>query len=74
MDASVARRRRNLVSVESTDMFDNSALAVDCSDEEFRTIEASQYQVLLAQSNSKRTTESSATNTRTAGIREHGTP
>ena len=35
-----------LVSVESTDRFDNSTLAVDCSDEEFRTIEASLYQVL----------------------------
>ena len=29
-----------LVSVESTDQFDNSTLAVDCPDEEFRTIEA----------------------------------
>ena len=35
-----------LVSVESTDRFDNSTLAVDCSDEECRTIEASLYQVL----------------------------
>ena len=26
-----------LVSVESTDKFDNSTLAVDCSDEKFRT-------------------------------------
>ena len=35
-----------LVSVESTDRLDNSTLAVDCSDEEFRSIEASLYQVL----------------------------
>ena len=28
-------------SLESTDKFDNSALAVDCSDEEFGTLEAS---------------------------------
>ena len=35
-----------LVSVESTDRFDNNTLAMDCSDEEFRTIEASVYQVL----------------------------
>ena len=35
-----------LVSVESTDKFDNSTLAVDCSDEDFRSMEASLYQVL----------------------------
>ena len=35
-----------LVSVESTDKFDNSTVAVDCSDEEYRSIEASHYQVL----------------------------
>ena len=35
-----------LVSVESTDKFDNSALAEDCSVEEFRTSEASLDQVL----------------------------
>ena len=35
-----------LVSVESTDKFDSSAIAFDCSDEEFRSIEASLYQVL----------------------------
>ena len=41
MDASVVKpRRKMLVSVES------STLAFDCSDEEFRTIEASLYQVL----------------------------
>ena len=34
-----------LASVESTDKFDNSALSVDCSDEESGTIEASLYQV-----------------------------
>ena len=28
-----------LVSVESTDKFDNSTLTVDCSDEEFGTVE-----------------------------------
>ena len=35
-----------LVSVENTDKFDNSTLVVDCSDEEFRSIEASLYSVL----------------------------
>ena len=35
-----------LFSVESTDKFDNSTLAVDYSEEEFSTIEASLYQVL----------------------------
>ena len=35
-----------LVSVESTDNLDNSTLAVDCPDQEFRSIEASLYQVL----------------------------
>ena len=35
-----------LVSVESADKFDHSTLAVECSVEEFRTIEASLYQVL----------------------------
>ena len=34
-----------LFSVESTDKYDNSTLAVDCSKEEFSTIEASLYQV-----------------------------
>ena len=34
------------VRVESTDKFDNSTIAFDCSDEEFRSIEASLYQVL----------------------------
>ena len=35
-----------LVSADSTDSFDNNIHAVDCLDEEFRTIEASFYQVL----------------------------
>ena len=35
-----------LVSAEKTDKFDSSALAADCSDEEFKSIEASLYQVL----------------------------
>ena len=35
-----------LVSVESTDKFDDGALAMDSSDEEFRVIEASLYQFL----------------------------
>ena len=34
------------VSIESTDKFDDNPLAVDCSDEEFRAIEASVYKVL----------------------------
>ena len=35
-----------LVSVKSTDKFDSSTIAFDCSDEEFRSIEASLYQIL----------------------------
>ena len=35
-----------LTSVESVDMFDSSATAVDCPDAEFRLIEASLYHVL----------------------------
>ena len=35
-----------LVSVESTDKFDSSTIAFVCSAEEFRSIEASLYQVL----------------------------
>ena len=34
------------VRVESVDKFDNSVIAFDCPDEEFRSIEASLYQVL----------------------------
>ena len=35
-----------LVSVESTDKFDNSTVEVNCSDEEYRSIEASLHKVL----------------------------
>ena len=35
-----------LVSVESSDKFDSSTIAFDCSDEEFRSSEALMYQVL----------------------------
>ena len=35
-----------LASVESIDKFDNNAIAFDCSDEEFRSVEASLYPVL----------------------------
>ena len=35
-----------LARVESVDRFDNNVIAFDCSDEEFRSIEASLYQVL----------------------------
>ena len=35
-----------LISVDKTDKFDTSTLAVDCPDEEFRSIEASFHQVL----------------------------
>ena len=31
--------------VDSVDRFDNNVIAFDCSDEEFRSIEASLYQV-----------------------------
>ena len=37
---------RVLVSVESTDRIDSNTLGMDCSEEEFRTVEASLYQVL----------------------------
>ena len=36
-----------LASVESVDKFDNNVIAFDCPGEEFRSIEASLYQVLL---------------------------
>ena len=42
----VKSRRKMLVSVESTDKFESSTIVFDCSDEEFRSIEASLYQVL----------------------------
>ena len=35
-----------LTGVEKLDKFDNNTIAVDCSDEEFRLIEASLYQAL----------------------------
>ena len=35
-----------LAMVESIDRFDNNAIAFDCSDEEFRSIESALYQVL----------------------------
>ena len=61
-----------LVRVTGTDKFDNNTLAVECADEEFRTIEASNYQVLHRKNNSKRTAENSTTNTRKEGIRSVG--
>ena len=51
-----------LVRVESIHKFDNNVIAFDCPDEEFRSIEASLYQVL------HRTTENSAANERTERI------
>ena len=42
----VGRRRNVLFSIESTDKFDSNTIALDCSDEEFRSIEASLCQVL----------------------------
>ena len=50
-----------MVSVESTDKFDNSTHAVDFLDEEFRSIKASLYQV-LQRTTAKRAAENSATN------------
>ena len=38
--------KKMLVIVEGTDKLDNNAMAFDCSDDEFRSIEASLYQVL----------------------------
>ena len=35
-----------LISDESTNKFDSSTIAFDCSDEEFRSMKASLYQVL----------------------------
>ena len=35
-----------LARVESVDRFDNYVIALDCSDEDFRSVEASLYQVL----------------------------
>ena len=45
MPAWSEERETMLVSAERTVVFDNNTLAVDCSDEEFRTIETSLYQV-----------------------------
>ena len=38
-----------LFSVESTDQFDNSTRSVDCTQQQFRTIQASLYQELAAE-------------------------
>ena len=57
-----------LVSVEGNDKFDKSTRAVDGSDEEFRTIEASLDQV-LHRTTANAPPRNSATNTRTEGIR-----
>ena len=57
-----------LASVESIGKFDNSALAFDCSDEAFRSIEASLNQV-LHRTDSKRATEDGAANERIERIR-----
>ena len=46
MQARSNQGERMLVSVESSDKFDNDTIAFDCSNEEFRSIEASLYQVL----------------------------
>ena len=60
MDAAWSNQGETmLVSVESTDKFDTSTLAGDCSDEI--------SQVFLAQTDSKRTAENSTT--RTEGFR-----
>ena len=46
MQAWSDQGEKMLAVVEGTDKFDNNAIAYDCSDEEFRSIEASLYQVL----------------------------
>ena len=56
-----------LVSVDSTNKFDNNTLALDCSDEEFRSIEASLYQV-LHRTTAKPTAGNSETDRRTEGV------
>ena len=53
-----------LVSVDSTNKFDNSTLALDCADEEF---EASLYQV-LHRTTAKPTAENSETDRGTEGV------
>ena len=57
-----------LVKVESVDKFDNSVIAFDCPDEEFRSIEASLYQVLRG-TTSNEPLRISAANERTERIR-----
>ena len=46
MQARSDQGEQVLARVESIDKFDNNMIAFDCSDEEFRSIEASLYQVL----------------------------
>ena len=46
MQVSSDEGKTIVVSVESTDKFDNSTLAMDCSGEDFRSIGTSLYQVL----------------------------
>ena len=46
MQAWSNQGEKMLVSVERIDKFDNNATAFDCSNAEFRSIEASQNQVL----------------------------
>ena len=57
-----------LVSVESTDKFDSNTLAVDVSEEEFRTLEAS-HVPSTAQKNGTRPIEQRSAHARTEGIR-----
>ena len=56
-----------LTSMEKLDKFDNNTIAVDCSDEELRLIEASLHQVLHRMTPNE--TEDSATNTGAERIR-----
>ena len=58
-----------LARVESVDRFDNNVIAFDRSDEEFRPIEASLYQVLHRTTSNEPCMENSAANERTEGIR-----
>ena len=46
MDGSIDQGERLLVRVESVDKVDQSTLAVDCTEAEFRTLETALYQVL----------------------------
>ena len=46
MQAKSNQGEKMLVRVESVDKFDNSVIAFDCPDEEFRSIESALYQVL----------------------------